>query len=51
MARDVAAFLVWAAEPELPRRHAYGWAVIGFLLVLTALSFMSYRSIWADKKH
>ena len=51
MARDVAAFLVWAAEPELARRHAYGWAVIGFLLVLTVLSFMSYRSVWADKKH
>ncbi len=50
MARDVSAFLVWAAEPELATRHAYGWAVLGFLLVLTLLAYLSYRSIWADKK-
>ena len=50
MARDVSAFLVWTAEPELATRHAYGWAVLGFLLVLTVLAYMSYRSIWADKK-
>ncbi|MCC7394784.1 MAG: cytochrome c1 [Sphingomonadaceae bacterium] len=50
MAKDVSAFLVWTAEPELPRRHAYGWAVLGFLFVLSVLAYLSYRSVWADKK-
>lgn len=50
MAKDVTAFLVWTAQPELPRRHAYGWAVLGFMLVLTVLAYMSYRTVWADKK-
>lgn len=50
MARDVSAFLVWAAEPNLAKRHAAGWAALGFLLFLTVLAYLSYRSIWADKK-
>lgn len=51
MAKDVSAFLVWAAEPNLEKRHRYGWAVLGFLLAATALAFMSYRNIWAGVKH
>jgi ubiquinol-cytochrome c reductase cytochrome c1 subunit len=50
MSRDVTAFLVWAAEPKLENRLKTGWAVLGFLLVLTTLAYMSYRSIWAEKK-
>lgn len=50
MSRDVSAFLVWTAEPELETRHATGWAALGFLLVLTVLAYLSYRAIWADKK-
>jgi ubiquinol-cytochrome c reductase cytochrome c1 subunit len=50
MSRDVTAFLVWAAEPKLENRLKTGWAVLGFLLVLTVLAYMSYRSIWAEKK-
>lgn len=50
MASDVSAFLVWTAEPELETRHAAGWTILGFLLVLTVLAYLSYRSIWADKK-
>jgi ubiquinol-cytochrome c reductase cytochrome c1 subunit len=49
-ARDVTAFLVWAAEPKLQVRHTYGWAILLFLLVATTLAYMSYRTIWADKK-
>lgn len=51
MARDVAAFLVWTAEPKLVDRIALGRAVIGFLLMFTVLAYLSYRNIWADKKH
>ncbi len=50
MARDVSAFLVWTAEPKLENRLRTGWAVLGFLLALTTLAYLSYRAIWADKK-
>jgi ubiquinol-cytochrome c reductase cytochrome c1 subunit len=50
-AKDVSAFLMWAAEPKLENRHIAGWAALGFLLIFTILAFLSYRSIWADKKH
>jgi ubiquinol-cytochrome c reductase cytochrome c1 subunit len=51
MSKDVTAFLVWTAEPKLQTRHAAGWAAILFILVFTGLAFMSYKTIWADKKH
>jgi ubiquinol-cytochrome c reductase cytochrome c1 subunit len=51
MAKDVAAFLVWTAEPTLDKRKQTGWPVVGFLLFLTMLAYLSYRNIWADKKH
>jgi ubiquinol-cytochrome c reductase cytochrome c1 subunit len=51
MAKDVTAFLVWTAEPKLAVRHATGWATIIFLLIFTTLAYMSYRTVWADKKH
>lgn len=50
MARDVTAFLVWTSEPKLENRIKTGWAVLGFLLIFTILAYMSYRSIWAEKK-
>ena len=51
MAKDVTAFLVWTAEPKLVKRVQVGWAVFGFLLIFTVLTYLSYRNIWADKKH
>ncbi len=51
MAKDVAAFLTWAAEPKLENRHTAGWAALIFLLIFTVLTYMSYLNIWADKKH
>lgn len=51
MAKDVAAFLTWTAEPKLENRHRTGLGVLIFLLIATGLAFMSYKSIWADKKH
>ena len=50
MATDVAAFLVWTAEPNLARRHGYGLAVIIFLIFATVLGYFSYRNIWAEAK-
>lgn len=51
MAQDVAAFLVWTAEPKLEQRHRTGVAVVIFLLIATGLAYGSYRNIWAGKKH
>ncbi len=51
MAKDVAAFLTWTAEPKMENRKTAGWAALGFLLIFTVLTFLSYKSIWADKKH
>jgi ubiquinol-cytochrome c reductase cytochrome c1 subunit len=50
MAKDVAAFLIWAGEPKLENRHSAGIATMIFLLVFAALTYMSYQTIWADKK-
>jgi len=50
MGKDVAAFLTWAAEPNLESRKRAGVGVIGFLIIFTALAYMSYRRIWADLK-
>ena len=50
MAKDVSAFLVWAAEPKLENRHRYGLATIIFLLVATVLGYLSYQNIWAEAK-
>ena len=50
MAQDVAAFLVWTAEPKLEKRHQTGWPVLGFLLFATVLAYMAYRTVWAEKK-
>ena len=51
MAKDVAAFLMWAAEPKLEARHSIGIPVVIFLLFAGVLAYMSYQSIWADKEH
>ena len=50
MAKDVAAFLVWTAEPKLEKRHATGLAVVVFLLFATILGYLAYRNIWATEK-
>jgi len=50
MAKDVAAFLIWTAEPKLEKRKQTGWPVLGFLLFATILGYMSYKNVWYDKK-
>lgn len=51
MSKDVSAFLIWTAEPKLEKRKQTGLAVTLFLLFATILGYMSYRNIWAGKKH
>lgn len=51
MAKDVAAFLTWTAEPKLTQRKSVGWAALLFLIIFTSLTYLSYRQIWAGKEH
>ncbi len=51
MAKDVSAFLAWTAEPKMETRKTSGVAVLFFLIIATALAYLSYRNVWADKKH
>lgn len=45
-ARDVAAFLSWAAEPNLPERKRIGLRVMIFLIVFAGLLYAVKRRIW-----
>jgi ubiquinol-cytochrome c reductase cytochrome c1 subunit len=51
MAKDVTAFLRWAAEPELEARRQTGVATMIFLAILTLLAYMTYRKVWAGVEH
>jgi cytochrome c1 len=46
-ARDVAAFLMWAAEPKLQERHMLGATVIVFLFALAVAMFLAKRVVWS----
>jgi ubiquinol-cytochrome c reductase cytochrome c1 subunit len=48
MARDVTAFLAWAAEPEMERRKEAGVGVLLFLILLAAMMFATKKKTWSD---
>jgi ubiquinol-cytochrome c reductase cytochrome c1 subunit len=50
MAKDVSAFLMWTAEPNLESRHRTGWAALAFLLIFSVLTYGAYRNIWKGMK-
>jgi len=50
-ARDVSAFLMWAAEPHLIERKRMGFQVIIFLAVFATLMYLTKRKIWANVEH
>ena len=49
-ATDVAAFLMWTAEPTLVDRKRIGFQVMIFLIVFAGLMYLTKRRIWA-KEH
>lgn len=51
MAKDVSAFLHWAAEPKLEVRKQTGIRVLLFTFVFTVLAYFLKRRIWADVEH
>ncbi|MBO3761023.1 cytochrome c1 [Ciceribacter sp. L1K23] len=50
-AKDVAAFLMWAAEPHLEERKRTGFMVMVFLAIFTALVYLTKKSVYANKEH
>jgi ubiquinol-cytochrome c reductase cytochrome b/c1 subunit len=47
-AKDVAAFLMWAAEPTLEARKRLGFQVMIFLLVMTGLLYLTKKKVWLE---
>lgn len=50
MAKDVSAFLAWAAEPEMETRKKMGMQVIIFLAVFSVVMYMAKKAVWKDVK-
>lgn len=50
-AKDVAAFLAWAAEPHADERKQVGFSVIIYLLIFAGLLYASYKRIWRNIAH
>jgi ubiquinol-cytochrome c reductase cytochrome c1 subunit len=50
MSQDVAAFLMWAAEPQMMARKAAGLTAVLFLILLTVLLYFTNKKIWAPHK-
>ncbi len=47
MAKDVVAFLAWAAEPHLEARHKIGFRAIIYLFIITVLVYFSMKKLWS----
>ncbi len=49
-AQDVAAFMMWAAEPTLVQRKALGFKVMVFLIIFAALLYMTKKQVFRELK-
>ncbi len=49
-AKDVAAFLMWTAEPKLNDRKEAGFIAVIFLIVLSVLLYLTNKKLWAPIK-
>ena len=47
-AKDVSAFLMWAAEPHLVARKRLGFQVLIFLIVLSGLLYFTKKKVWKE---
>lgn len=47
MSEDVAAFMMWTAEPKMDQRKQLGLPVLGFLLLATILAYLAKKNVWA----
>ena len=49
-AQDVAAFLMWTAEPKMMARKQAGLTGVIFLTILSVLLYMTNKRLWAPHK-
>jgi len=47
-AKDVAAFLMWVAEPHMEARKRLGFQAMIFMLVLAGLLYFTKKKVWAE---
>lgn len=50
MSEDVAAFLMWTAEPKMTERKQAGFRNFGFLILLFVLFYLTNKKLWAPVK-
>jgi len=50
-AKDVSAFLMWAAEPHLGERKRLGFMTIVFLVVFAGLMYLTKKKVWSKVAH
>ena len=50
MSEDVAAFLMWAAEPKMMERKQAGFLAVLFLGLLSVLLYLTNKRLWAPHK-
>jgi ubiquinol-cytochrome c reductase cytochrome b/c1 subunit len=46
--KDVAAFMMWTAEPHLEARKRIGFQVMIFLVIFAGLMYFTKKRVWAD---
>jgi len=46
--KDIATFLMWAAEPQMEARKRLGFQVFVFLVIFTGLMYFTKKKVWAD---
>ncbi|HBZ44422.1 MAG TPA: cytochrome c1 [Maritimibacter sp.] len=51
MAEDVAAFLMWTAEPKMMARKQAGFVGVIILAVLASLLYLTNKKLWAPHKY
>ncbi|RDW13708.1 cytochrome c1 [Paracoccus thiocyanatus] len=51
MATDVAAFLMWTAEPKMMDRKQVGFVSVLFLVLLSVLLYLTNKKLWQPIKH
>jgi ubiquinol-cytochrome c reductase cytochrome c1 subunit len=50
-AKDVAAFLAWAADPKAEERKAFGLGAMVYLLLFSVILWFSYKRVWKNVAH
>ncbi|HTZ69955.1 MAG TPA: cytochrome c1, partial [Acetobacteraceae bacterium] len=50
-AHDVTTFLYYVANPEMEQRKRLGVQVVGFLALLTGVTYAAKRKLWSNVEH